>query len=108
RGPQIPQVVLGDHRARLGVAHDVLDLPAAIEDVDRNEDHSELDAGEEDVDQLDAIGEIDAEAITFLKAAIAQCVCHAITAPLDLAEGELLAVPLQANLVAAAEEGKIE
>src|SRR5438477_7141868 len=102
------QIVFSNDGARLGVADDVLDLAAAIENVDRHEDHAELHAGDEDVDQLDAIREIDAKAVAFLKSAIAQCIRHAVAARLDLAECELASIPLQTDLVAPAKEREVE
>ena len=45
---------------------DVRDLAVAIEDVDGDEDDAELDAGEIEVDHLDAVGEVDAEAVAGL------------------------------------------
>src|SRR5438105_7930012 len=63
------EIVRVDDEFRFGVVRDVADLAIAIENVDRNEDHAELHAGEIEVDQLDAIGEIDAEAIAFLESA---------------------------------------
>src|SRR5207245_5446773 len=65
-------------------------------------------ACEKDVDKLDGIGQIDGEAIAFLKAAIAQRVRQAIAALLDLAKGELRTIPFQADLVAPAEQRVIE
>ena len=86
----------------------MLDLAAAIENVDRHEDHAELHAGDEDVDHLDAIREIDAKAVAFLKSAIAQCIRHAVAARVDFSKREFAAVPLQTDLVAPANEREVE
>ena len=86
----------------------MLDFAAAIKNVDRHEDHAELHAGEEDVDQLDAIREINAKAVAFLKSAIVQCIRHAVATRVDFSKREFAAVPLQADLVAPANEREIE
>ena len=71
------------------------DLAVAIEDVDRDEDHAELDAGEIDVDQLDAVAEVDAEPVALGESAGAQRVRDAVAAAFDVAEGELGAFPFE-------------
>ena len=86
----------------------LLDLPVAIENVDRNEDHPELDAGEEEIDQLDAVGKMDAEPVAFLKTSRAQRVGDAVTAALDFAEREFFSFPFERHLVAPAGERQIE
>src|ERR1051326_2544898 len=94
--------------ARLRVVRDVRDLALAIEDVDRDEDDAELDAGEEEIDQLDTIREVDAEAIAFRVSARSHRVRDAIAARFDVAERVGRSLPLQRGLVAARDQGEVE
>src|SRR6266850_1333873 len=83
-------------------------LAITVEDVDGDEDHAELDAGQIDVDQLDAIAEVDAEAVAFGEAAGAERMCDAIAAALDVAKGEFGALPFERDVVAARDEREVE
>ena len=67
---------------------DVATLAIAVEDVDGDEDDAELDAGEVEIDHLDAVGEVDAEAVAGLEAAAGEQVREPIAARVDFAEGE--------------------
>ena len=51
------------HGHGLRIAHDVADLALAVEDVDRHEDHAELQARQEQVEELGPVGELDGEAV---------------------------------------------
>ena len=53
----------------LRVADDVADLALAVEDVDRHEDHAELQARQEEVEELEPVGELDGEAVAGTKPA---------------------------------------
>src|SRR5206468_8319164 len=86
----------------------VCDLPLAIEDVDRHEDHAELHAGEEKVDELDAVGEMDAEAVALRVAALLQRVRDAIAPRLELAERIRMPLPLQCGRPCARDEREVE
>ena len=78
----------GDHGDRRGIAHDVRDLPTAIEHVDRHRDHTQLHARQPQIHDCGLIGEIEREAITALDATSTQRGRQLIAAPLEVAEGE--------------------
>ena len=61
----------GDHRLRLRIAEDVRDLALAIQNIDGDEDHAQLHAGEIEVDHLQAVGQIDAQPVAGFQAALA-------------------------------------
>ena len=77
----------GDHGHGFGVGEDVVQLALAIEDVDGNEDHAQLDAGQIQIDHLDAVGQINTEAVAGLQAALCEQLSQAIAAGVDVAEG---------------------
>ena len=86
-GAGLGNSVVGDHGHGFGVSQDVGQFALAIEDVDWNEDHAELDASQIQVNHLDAVGEVDAEAIAGLKPALGQQLGQPIAACVDVAEG---------------------
>src|SRR5580704_15013653 len=98
----------GDHSRRLGIAEDMRQLALAIEDVDGNEDHAQLEAGEIQVDHLEAIGEVNAQAIARFKLAPGQQLSQAIAAGVDIAESVGGSLEFERGLAAASMEGKIE
>jgi hypothetical protein len=59
-----------DYRHRIGVGEDVVQFAFAVEDVDGNENHAQLDAGQVQVDHLEAVGEINAQPVARLKPAL--------------------------------------
>jgi len=63
------------------------DFAVAVEDVDGNENNAGLDAGEEEINHLDAIAEIDAEAVAGLKAGAQEEVAQLIASFVKLLEG---------------------
>jgi len=83
-------------------------LALAVQDIDGNEDDAQLDAGQIQVDHLDAIGEIDAQAITGLEATLREQVGEPIAACVDVAEGIGDAFKLESGMAAPAGEGEIE
>ena len=102
---------LGHDHAWTGIGDNVADFPFAIEDVDRDENHPELETGEQDVDELDAIGEIDGEPIAGLQPAPGQQVCKAIAAGVQVAEAQrgdpaVGTLELDCHLVCLSHEGR--
>ena len=95
-------------RHRLGIGEDVRDLAVAIENIDRHEDHAQLHASQEQVDHLDAIGQVDAQAVAVLEAAMRQQLRQAVAARIDVAEGVGGALKLQRHDVAAADQRQVK
>ena len=71
-------ISIGDQRDRLSVPEDMRDLAVAIEDVDRNKDDAEFDAGEENIDHPDGVSEINAQTVAFRESARSQQLRQAI------------------------------
>ena len=102
------EVSCGDDGYGLRVGENVGQLALAIEDVDGNEDQAQLDAGEIQVDHLEAIGEVNAQAIARFKLAPGQQLSQAIAAGVDIAEGVGGSLEFKRGLAAAPLEGEIE
>src|SRR5579863_4114744 len=102
------EVGIRDHGHRIGVTQNMGDLAIAIENVDRDENHSELYARDVNVDHLDAIGEIDAQAVALLETALEKELREPIAASVDLAESVGLTLKLEADGIAPADERKIK
>src|SRR5207344_2711765 len=83
-------------------------LAIAVENVDRDEDHAQLDAGQVEIDHLHAVGQVAAEPVAGLQAVSQEQVRQAIAAHVEFAEGERGAREFQRLGVAAAEQGEIE
>lgn len=98
----------GDHGRGLGVRKDVHELALAIQDVDRDEDHAKLDAGEIEVDHFEAIRKVDAKAITCFEAAKRKQLGQAIAAGVDVAEGICGALEFEGDVIAPGVEREIE
>ena len=104
RGFQTGRSARDRHRemTRAGSAslQDVRDLALAIQDVDGHEDHAELHAGEIEVDHLDAVGEIDAQAVARRRSPrCEQQVRQPIAARVDLAERVMWRLRIRAPTV---------
>ena len=69
-------------------------LAVAVEDVDGDEDHAGLHAGEIDVDHLDGVREVDAEAVAGAEALVQKEAGEPVTARVEVAEGVSLAAKL--------------
>jgi hypothetical protein len=91
----------GEGERGFGVVKDVGDFAVAIEDVDGDEDDAELDAGEVEVDHLDAVGELDGEAVAGVEAAGGEVVCGAVAASVDFTKGVGTALEFEGGGVAA-------
>ena len=91
----------GDHGHGLGVGEDMGQLALAIENIDRDEDHAQLDAGEIQVDHFEAVGEVDAKAVAGLQPALGEQLSQAIAARVDVAEGVCSALEFERGVVAA-------
>src|SRR6185437_14419832 len=102
------QLSLSYQQLRLGIAQDVRRLPFAIQNIDRNEDHAQLDRGQIQIDELDAVGQIDAQPIAPAQPPSLQRMRHPIAARIDLAEGVFRALPLQRNIVPPVHQRQIE
>ena len=76
----------GHQQFGFGVAEDVRHLAIAIQNVDGDEDHAQLDAGEIEIDKLDAVRQVNAQAIAFGQAACGERARHAIAARVDFTE----------------------
>ena len=98
----------GNQRLRFRVGHHVRDLTLLIQHVHRHDDDAELEARQEHVDELDAIVEIEAEAIARPQAAPAQDVRQPIAASIEIAEGEFTPGPLEGGVSGAQHERTIE
>src|ERR1700733_9327259 len=83
-------------------------LALAIKDVDGNEDHAQLDAGEIQVEHLQAVSKIDAKAVAGLQPAPGKQQGQAIAARVEIAEGISGAFKFESGLAFAADEGQIE
>ena len=100
-------------RHRLRVADDVGQLAVLVEGVDRNEDHTELEAGQEQVEELQPVGELDGEPVPGAEPPGREDVRHSARAGLDLAEGQDLdgiagRAELESGLGRSAHEGRVE
>ena len=84
------------------------ELALAVEDVDGDEDYSELDAGQIQVDHFEAIREVDAQAVACFEATVSQQPSQAIAPGVDVAEGVACALKFERGLIAPGVEGKIE
>ena len=84
------------------------DLALAIENIDRDEDHAQLHAGEIEIDHLQAVGEIDAQAVAGLEAALAQQRRHPVAAVVDIAERVGASLVFEGDAVAAPLKGEVE
>src|SRR5581483_12526939 len=80
----------------------------AVEDVDGDEDHAELHAGEEEIDHLDRVRQVDAEPIAFGAATGEERVCDAVAAHFELAEGVRPPLPLERRGIGTPLQGEIE
>ena len=94
----------GDHGHGLGVAEDVRQLALAVQDIDRNEDHAQLEAGEIQIDHLEAVGQVNAEPVAGFQPALREQLRQAIAARVDIAERVGLALEFKRDVVAAALE----
>ena len=90
--------------SRRGIVEDVCDLAIAIEDVDRHENQTQLDRGQINIDHLDAVGQINAHAISRLEPARQEQVCQAIAARVEIAEGIRSALEFERDSIAPAEQ----
>ncbi len=81
------------HGRRLRIAHDVAHLALAVEDVDRDEDRAQPQAGQEEIEELEAVGELDGEAVAGVEAAPGQNAGQPARPRLDLAERQRLDRP---------------
>ena len=79
----------GDDQLRLGIRDDVGDLALPIQDVDRDEHHAGLHAGEEEIDELEPVRQLNREPIARLEPAPAQHRRDPRRAVRDLAERQL-------------------
>jgi predicted DNA-binding protein (UPF0251 family) len=84
------------------------ELALAVQDVDGDEDYSELDAGQIQVDHFEAIREVDAEAVACFEAAASKQLGKTIAADVDVAESVGGALEFERKLAAPGVEGKIE
>ena len=102
----------GDDQLRLGVADDMGDLALPIQDVDRDQDHAGLHAGEEQVDELDAVRQVHREPIARLEPALSQHGRDPRGAVRNLAKRQLLptagSVTDQATVPGASAQGQVE
>src|ERR1700733_4563768 len=83
-------------------------LALAIEDVDRHENHANLEACQIQIDDLQAIGQVNAEPVAGFQAALRQQLRQTITARVDIAKRVAVALEFKRRMVAAADEGKIK
>ncbi len=84
------------------------DLALLVKNVDRHEDHAQFDAGQIKIDDLDAIGEVDAEAVTRTQAASRQEPRYTVAARIDFPERELLSPKFERDRVAPSLQRKVE
>ncbi|MBK7834659.1 MAG: hypothetical protein IPJ56_20355 [Gemmatimonadetes bacterium] len=89
------------------------DFALPVQDVDRDDDHPELHAGQEEIDELGAIGEVEREAISRLHAATLEEARQAVAARVERTEGQRLdgaigALVPERGDVAAPEEREVE
>ena len=75
-----------DQSLGFSIGHDVRDLAFLIEDVDRHDDHAQLQARQEQVDELHAIVEIDSEAVAGPQPAVGHDAGQSITAAIEIAK----------------------
>lgn len=108
KGNRAREFGAGNDGDRVGIREDVGDLAISIEDIYRDEDDAELDAGEVEIDHLDRVGEIDAEAVARMEAALGKQLCEAIATDVDVAEGVGDALIFESGDVAAADEREVE
>ena len=102
----------GDDQLRLGVRDDVGDLALPIQDVDRDQHHAGLHAGEEEIDELEPVRQLHREPIARLEPAPAQHGRDPRGAVRNLAERQLppTAGPVtdQADGPGASAQGEVE
>ena len=79
-------------------------LALAIQDVDGNENHAQLDAGEIQIDHLQAVREVDAKPVAGFETAMSQKMGQPVTAIVDFAEGVASALKFERDLAAPALE----
>jgi hypothetical protein len=80
----------------------------AIQDVDRDEDDAELDAGQIQIDHFEAIREVNTQPVAGFEPAACEQLGQAIAAGVDVAEGVTCALEFERGVVAPGLEGKIE
>ena len=107
-GAGLANVGCGDHGRGLSVGENMGQFALAVQDVDRNEDHAQLDAGEIHIDHLHAVGKINAKPVAQLQPALSEQQSQAITARVDLAESVGCAFEFESGLVPASGERKIK
>ena len=86
----------------------MIQLALPIEDVYRNENHAEFNAGQVQIDDLDAIGQINAEPIACFEAPARQQLRQAVTAGVDIAEGVRSGLKFESQLIASADQREIK
>ena len=101
------------HGPRRGVGDDVGDFALAVEDVDGDDDHAELEAGEERVDEGDAVGQEDTQAVAAREPATGEKPCQPMAARIQVSKGEAghaaaRRVGLEADLVALTDQTGVE
>jgi hypothetical protein len=95
----------GNGERGFGVGEDVSDLAVLIEDVDRHENQTQLDASQVDIDHLDGVGQVDADAIPRFETAREEQLGRVIAARVEIAKGVSCALEFERDGVAAAGEG---
>ena len=98
----------GDHSNGLGVREDMGQLALAVKDVDRDENHAQLEACEIQIDDLQAVGQVDAKPIAGFEPAPRPAIGQPIAARVDIAKRIAGALEFKRRMVAAADEGEIE
>jgi hypothetical protein len=83
-------------------------LSLAVENVDRDEDHAEFDAGEIQVDHFEAVGEVDAQAVAGFQSTVSEQLGLAIAARVDVAEGIGDALEFESGGFSTRDEGQVE
>src|SRR6185437_10139408 len=87
--------------ARFRIAENMRNLPVAIKNIDRNNDHAALDARKVNVDHLRAVREVYAEPVAWPEAPGVQQLRQPVASGIDLAERRGRSFKLERNLIAA-------
>jgi hypothetical protein len=76
----------------------------AVKNIDGNEDHAELDAGEIQIDHFDTIRQVNTQAVAGFQTAMGEELRQTITTAVDVAEGKGNTLEFERGLIAAAGE----
>ena len=83
-------------------------FPLAIKDVDRHENHAQLEACQIEIDNLETIGQVDAKPVTRFETPLCEQLRQTITARVDIAKRVAIALEFKRGMVAAADEGQVK